>query len=606
MGNIRFKMNNGKNGMPEQPIIKDKKIAHLHPLRSLWPWIAPHKRQLGLALVAIVAIAAALLSMGQGVAYLVDSGLNADSGNNQLNTAVLVCLAITALLALGSYFRVVLINRVAERVVTDIRKSLFRHVLGLSEAWFESARVGQVLSTFSTDIVLIQTVTASTLSMAMRNILVLVGGIIFIILTSPKLTLIILGVIPLVIVPVVLLGRKLRTQSRLAQDRLADISVEAEEALTAIQTVHAFSREDLVSARFNTAAEASYTASVKRLVLRGLLSGIVIFLVFSAIAFILWIGGQDLLSGAMSAGELSAFVFYAALVASSVGALSDVMGELQRAAGAADRISALLAQVQTIKDPLTPKPLPSGGLSVAFNDVSFAYESKPDIKTLSHIDFMVQPAERIALVGPSGAGKSTILNLILRLNDTSSGSVMVGGTDIRELSISDLRKAIGFVPQETTLFSGTILDNISFGDPDADFAQIRGAAEQAYADDFIMGLPHGYDTMVGEKGVRLSGGERQRIAIARAILRNPRILLLDEATSALDAKSEQLVQAALENLMVRRTTIVIAHRLATVINSDRIIVLNNGSIAAFGTHDELLATSPLYHDLASLQLLIDD
>ena len=598
-------MDNGNNSMPEQPIIRDKKMTQLHPLRSLWPWIAPHKRQLGLALAAIVLIAAALLSMGQGVAFLVDSGLQ-QGGGGQLNTAVLVCLAITALLALGSYFRVVLINRVAERVVTDIRKSLFRHVLGLSEAWFESARVGQVLSTFSTDIVLIQTVTASTLSMAMRNILVLVGGIIFIILTSPKLTLIILGVIPLVIVPVVLLGRKLRAQSRLAQDRLADISVEAEEALTAIQTVHAFSREDLVSVRFNRAAEASYTASVKRLMLRGLLSGIVIFLVFSAISFILWIGGQDLLSGAMSAGELSAFVFYAALVASSVGALSDVMGELQRAAGAADRISALLGQVQTIKDPLTPKPLPSGGLSVAFNDVSFAYESKPDIKTLSHIDFMVRPAERIALVGPSGAGKSTILNLILRLNDTSSGCVMVGGMDIRDVAISDLRKAIGFVPQETTLFSGTILDNISFGDPSADFAQIRAAAEQAYADDFIMGLPDGYDTAVGEKGVRLSGGERQRIAIARAILRNPRILLLDEATSALDAKSEQSVQAALENLMVKRTTIVIAHRLATVINSDRIIVLNNGAIAAVGSHDELLATSPLYHDLASLQLLIDD
>ena len=581
---------------------KRASLKSLQPLKHLWPWIKPHRQQLVWALLAILLVAASLLSLGRGIAYLVDSGLSKGDGN-LLDRAVLICLGITVMLALGSYLRAVLINKVAERVIADIRKSLFRHVIGLSTAWFEKNRTGDVLSTISVDTTLIQTVLASSLSMAMRNILVLTGGITMVVLTSPKLTMIILGVIPLVIVPVVILGRKLRVQSKKAQDKLADVSVEAEEALTAIRTIHAFARQDTISTTFNHAAEESHNAAIKRLVLRGSMSGIVILLVFSAITFILWVGGKDLLSGEMSAGDLSAFVFYSALVASSVGALSDMSGELQRAAGAAERITALLSEDQTITDPLEPKTLPQGAIGIDFGGVSFAYASRSDQPVLHDINLNIRPTERIALVGPSGAGKSTLINLILRLNDPSQGAVMIGGVDARDAAIADLRGTMGLVPQETALFSGTIASNIAFGRPDASMEMIRNAAIKANADEFIKTMPQGYDTPVGEKGVRLSGGQRQRIAIARAVLRDPQILLLDEATSSLDAQSEQAVQSALEDLMQDRTTVVIAHRLSTVIGADRIVVMDQGRIVAEGRHDDLLNTSPLYHELASLQFL---
>ena len=581
---------------------KRASLKSLQPLKHLWPWIKPHRQQLVWALLAILLVAASLLSLGRGIAYLVDSGLSKGDGN-LLDRAVLICLGITVMLALGSYLRAVLINKVAERVIADIRKSLFRHVIGLSTAWFEKNRTGDVLSTISVDTTLIQTVVASSLSMAMRNILVLTGGITMVVLTSPKLTMIILGVIPLVIVPVVILGRKLRVQSKKAQDKLADVSVEAEEALTAIRTIHAFARQDTISTTFNHAAEESHNAAIKRLVLRGSMSGIVILLVFSAITFILWVGGKDLLSGEMSAGDLSAFVFYSALVASSVGALSDMSGELQRAAGAAERITALLSEDQTITDPLAPKIIPQGAIGIDFDGVSFAYASRSDQPVLHDINLNIRPTERIALVGPSGAGKSTLINLILRLNDPSQGAVMIGEVDARDAAIADLRGAMGLVPQETALFSGTIASNIAFGRPDASMEMIRNAAIKANADEFIKTMPKGYDTPVGEKGVRLSGGQRQRIAIARAVLRDPQILLLDEATSSLDAQSEQAVQSALEDLMQDRTTVVIAHRLSTVIGADRIVVMDQGRIVAEGRHDDLLNTSPLYHELASLQFL---
>lgn len=578
------------------------RLARLAPLKALWPWIRPYRLDLVKALGAIMLVAAALLSLGRGIGYLVDSGLS-KGDSRLLDQAVLICIGITVMLALGSYLRTVLINKVAERIIADIRKSVFRHTIGLSTGWFEQARIGDVISTLTVDTTTIQTVVASSLSMAMRNILVLTGGVVMVLLTSPKLTLIVFAVIPVVIVPVVLIGRRLRRQSRLAQDALAEVSVEAEETLTAISTVQAFAQGKFMQGRFDAATETSHDAAIRRLRLRGQMSGIVILLVFSAISFILWVGGKDLLSGQMTAGDLSSFVFYAALVASSVGALSDMAGELQRAAGAAERIAVLLDEVSTITDPAEAKSLPQGPLAVGFDQVGFSYPTRPDLPALTGINLDVRPSERVALVGPSGAGKSTMLGLILRLFDPVSGRVTIGGVDARQITIENLRGVMGLVPQETALFSGTIADNIRFGKPDADFGALREAAINANADGFIMDLPQGYDTPIGEKGVRLSGGQRQRIAIARALLRDPAILLLDEATSSLDAQSEQAVQHALTTLMQGRTTIVIAHRLATVLNADRIVVMNEGQIIDIGSHDELLTRCPLYHDLASLQLV---
>ena len=577
-------------------------LKSLTSLGALWPWIRPYRADVAKAFGAIIMVVAALLLLGRGIAYLVDAGLGGSDGA-LLNQAVAICVGIAVLLAAGSYLRTVLINRVGERVIADIRKAAFNHTLGLSSGWFEQARIGDVISTITVDTSLIQTLVASSLSMALRNFLVLLGGVLLLILTSAKLTLVILGVLPLIIAPVILIGRRLRKQSQIAQDKLADISVAAEETFSAISTVQAFARDQLMRARFDAVAEAYYTASNKRLMLRGLISGVVILVGFSAITFILWIGGQDLLSGKITAGDLSAFVFYAALVASSIASLSDMAGELQRVAAATERITRLLSAKQTITSPMHPRPLPQGTLSVCFDRVSFRYEEVRDLPTLTDISFDIQPAERVAIVGPSGAGKSTILKLILRLSDVSAGKVLVGGVDVCEVAIADLRGAIGLVAQETALFSGTIAENILFGRPDASPDDVREAAKDANIDDFIASLPMGYQTSIGEKGIRLSGGQRQRIAIARALLRNPSILLLDEATSALDSQSEQAVQNALMRLLEGRTTVIVTHRLATVLNADRIIVMDRGAIVAIGKHEELLSSCPFYHELVSLQLV---
>lgn len=576
---------------------RDQRFA---ALGSLWPWLRPHRRQLGLALLAIMLVAGALLSLGRGIAFLVDSGLSRGDAV-LLDRAVLACIGITLLLALGSYLRTVLINRVAERVMADIRKAVFGHSLGLHTAWYEKTRSGDVISTITVDTTLIQTVMASSLSMALRNLLVLTGGTVLLVLASPKLALIVAGVIPLVVVPVVLIGRRLRQVSRLAQDRLADISVAAEEALTAISTIKAFGREALMRQYFDKAAETAFQMAVRRLQLRGLISGITIFLVFTAIAVILWIGGHDLLKGEMSAGDLSAFVFYAALVASAVGALSDIAGEIQRAAGAAERIADLLAEQPAIIAPQNPVRLPASGLDIQLDSVHFAYPSRADLPCLENVSLRIAAGERVALVGPSGAGKSTLLALLLRLFDPDQGCIRIGGVALPACSPADLRSRIGLVAQETALFTGSIGENIRFGRPDADQAELVEAARKANADSFIQALPDGYETAIGEKGVQLSGGQRQRLAIARAVLRDPSILLLDEATSALDAESEYAVQTALEDLMTGRTTLVIAHRLATVLSCERILVLDQGRLVASGSHEELLSTSPLYHRLASLQ-----
>lgn len=584
------------------------KTGVIASMRVFWPWIVPHKKQIILALLSILLVAVALLSLGRGIALLVDSGFG-QGEESLLRRAVMICVGITALLALGSYMRTVLINRVAERVISDIRKAMFRHMIGLSTSWFESRRRGDLISTFATDTTMIQSILASSMSMAARNVLLLFGGLIMVILTSPKLTLVILGVVPVVVVPLVVIGRMLRRQSRIAQDRIADLSVEIEESLSSIDDILAFGRGDIMVRRFEQAAENSFNASRKRILLRGIMSGTVIFLVFAAITFILWLGGLDLLRGDISAGDLSAFVFYAALVATSVGALSDIGGEWQRLGGAAERIAELLKQNDYLAEPQTPIAFPEQLSAeqaehfIAFDQVTFSYPTRPHQSSLDHLSFTVKQGETVAIVGESGAGKSTIFKMLLRLYDPIAGNISIGGVDLKDMTTDDVRGHMAVVPQNASLFSSSVYDNIAFGKPDASPADIEQAAEEAHADTFIADLPQGYNTLIGEKGVQLSGGQRQRLAIARALLRDAPILLLDEATSALDSSSEQKVQSALMHLMQNRTTIVIAHRLSTVINADRILVMDYGQLVASGDHDTLLATSPIYHKLASLQFM---
>ena len=546
-------------------------------------------------------VAGALLTMGRGLAYLVDEGLGRQDPA-LLDRAVIGTAVIALVLAAGSYLRTTLVNQIGERVLADIRQALFGHLLSLSPAWYETARTGDVLARITTDTAIVQTVMTSTISMAARNVILLFGGLVMVVLSSPKMSLVVLVVVPMVVVPLIFLGRRLRRASRLAQDRLADVAVQAEETVSAIRTVQAFGRQGLMRERFDEAVDSSLDAALARVRLRGWMSGIIIFLVFSGIAAILWIGGQDLLAGRISAGDLSSFVFYAFLVAASTGFLSELAGELQRAAGAAERIAQALQASASLPLPEQPVSLPRDHeIACEFETVDFAYPAGTSRPAVSGVDLAVRRGERVALVGPSGAGKSTLFHLLLRFYDPGAGRVRLGGQDLRDLDLVAIRDFIGLVPQDPALFSTSIRDNIAFGRPDADEAEIVTAARKAEAHDFITALDQGYDTPVGEKGVRLSGGQRQRIAIARAILRDPGLLLLDEATSALDARSEAAVQTALEALMKDRTSIVIAHRLATVIRADRIFLLDGGQIVASGTHEQLINESPLYRHLADLQ-----
>ena len=569
--------------------------------RVFWPYFKPFRRQISGAVLALMLVAGALLVMGRGLAYLVDEGLSKQDPE-LLNRAVIATALIALCLAIGSYLRTTLVNQVGEQVLARIRSALFAHVLGLSPGWFESARTGDILARITTDTAIVQTVMTSTISMAVRNLILLVGGLVMLVLSSPKMSLVVLIVVPLVVAPMIVLGRRLRRASRLAQDRLADVAVQAEESVSAMRTVQAFARQGFVRAKFDGSVDDSLQAALSRVRLRGLMSGIVIFMVFGGISAILWVGGQDLLAGNISAGDLSSFVFYAFLVAASTGFLSDLAGELQRAAGAADRIAAMLQADETLPQPAVPRRIdPACDIACAFEDVDFAYPAAASRPAVSQIRFTVARGERVALVGPSGAGKSTLFHLLLRFYDPDQGRVIVGGQDLRETALNDLRGHIGIVSQDPALFSTTIRENILFGRPDAGETEMVAAAQQAEAHGFITELEGGYDTLVGEKGVRLSGGQRQRLAIARTILRDPGLLLLDEATSALDARSEAAVQAALDNLSRNRTTLVIAHRLATVVRADRILLIDNGQITATGTHEELIVDSPLYRHLADLQ-----
>ena len=565
------------------------------------PFIRPYRLQVAGAAVALIVAAVTVLAMGNGLRLLVDKGFSAGDPA-LLDRAVIVLMGVVVLLAGSSYARFYLVSWIGERVVADIRKAVFSHVISLSPGFFETTRTGELLSRLATDTTLVQTVVGSSVSIALRNMLLFCGALVMLLITSAKLSGYVLLVVPIVVIPIIVLGRKVRRLSRDTQDRVADLGSYAEETLYGIRAVQAFAHEPVDRERFGTRVENALNAALGRIRARAALTAIVISLVFGSIAVILWIGGKDVLAGRISAGELSAFVFYAAVVAGSTGALSEVLGDLQRAAGAMERLMGLLQAESEVSAPANPVSLahPAKGL-VSFEDVDFSYPARPDIPSLTSFTASVKPGERVAIVGPSGAGKSTIFQLLLRFYDPQAGHIRIDGVDLTAADPRAFRSLIGLVPQEPVIVSDNAMENIRYGRPDAPDADVIAAAEAANAKSFIEALPDGFHTHLGEKGVRLSGGQRQRIAIARAILRDPVILLLDEATSALDAESERAVQKALEAIMPGRTTLVIAHRLATVLKADRILVLEDGRLIAEGKHSELLASNPLYRHLAELQ-----
>lgn len=597
-------MSTTNNGQPEARELKKGSLA---AFKGLLPFLKPYRNRFLVAGIALLVAAASTLAIPYAFKQMIDLGFGANAGVRSaahVNEVFLALFAVATVLALATAARFYSVSWLGERVTADIRNAVYSHVVQQSPEFFETTKTGEVLSRLTTDTTLIQSVVGTSISMALRNVLLFLGGLVMLFVTSPKLSSIIIGLLVLTVLPIVIFGRRVRKLSRDSQDRVADASAMAGEILNAMPTVQAFTHENLEAKRFGVSVEGAFSTAMRRIQARAFLTMLAIVLVFGTIVFVLWLGAHAVLEGTMTGGDLGQFILYASIVAGAIGALSEVMGEAQRAAGATERLLELLAVRSDIQNPAQPQTLPpraANGAALSLSDVSFSYPSRPDTLALDHVTLDIKPGETVAVVGPSGAGKSTLFQMLLRFYDPQSGAIRLDGTDIRLLDLHTLRGAIGIVPQDTVIFSADAMENIRYGRADATDQEVIQAARLAAAHEFIERLPNGYKSFLGERGVRLSGGQRQRIAIARALLKNPPLLLLDEATSALDAESERLVQGALEAAMVGRTTVIIAHRLATVQRADRIIVMEDGKIVETGTHQSLVALGGIYANLAVLQ-----